>query len=483
MTTKTIIDSTHKGWWFITTLVIAGVVLTEAAFAAQTPEIVLKQVQSGTWNVTYNLAHPAKRLEFVRVRDESRAQRWRPTDEQFELKHSADLDVITRKDEGSFSNVSFNIPATYIHVRKEYAPFSPFSDGGLLIHSGRYHVCAGEERRVACPKDDTGDEGPWRITISPPTGAHVILHGEVVNGPVTFFDTHDGTNIYVGPAIPLETEHFLAVIDSDLPKNIHEKLFTYLPQFIEYFSQRLHKLSNRPMLFVSRDPELRTSGYSSQGGTLPNQIFMHLYGEGWDKEPDPATAHFIPWFFAHEAAHLFQKSRVSDAGFGSNPWIHEGSADAFASLSIKKFDPEADEYVMTRVSNAFKDCVQELSKMSGDPINAADKHGAFDVYYSCGMLMNLAADSSVRRASKGEKDLFDIWKVFLEEIDSGAVYAQATYLSVIERMGDAGTAEFLRKFASDPQTDPRATLLSGLKSAGVNEDILDELNAVDSAGE
>ena len=40
--------------------------------------------------------------------------------------------------------VKFTLTPTYRHLSKDYAPFSPFSDGGLLFHSGRFFACADE---------------------------------------------------------------------------------------------------------------------------------------------------------------------------------------------------------------------------------------------------------------------------------------------------------------------------------------------------
>ena len=73
-------------------------------------------------------------------------------------------------------------------------------------------------------------------------------------GRVTFTDEGEGTNVYVGSAEPLTTEHFIAVVDPGLPKQLREALFEELPRIIDHLTLQLGTLRRKPILFASLDP-------------------------------------------------------------------------------------------------------------------------------------------------------------------------------------------------------------------------------------
>ena len=374
-------------------LLVASCASTPPAAAPDgaTPAIELRPGAAGEWDAAYTLAAPARTLRFTRNPGDSRRPRWKvPAD--FEIAQEDGVDRLRRRDGRPFDAVTLSVPARYVVLPKDYAPFSPFTDGALLIHTGQFHACAGA---AECPA-----EARWPLTVVPPAGAHTIAHG-AVGGRASFADGDEGTNVYVGAGEPLATPDFIAVIDRGLPEPVRAALDRLLPPLMREFGARLAPPHDKPMLFASLDPHAPSdSGLHVQGGVLPGQVFMHLYSGDWSQNTEQKVVGFLPWFFAHEAAHLFQ---YAGEGRGGNhtqqAWIHEGGADAFAALSVARLGGTR-EYVAQRVDQAVGHCATGLRGLGDRPLNASAEAGAFDNYYQCGLLMHLAVDAEVRRASR-----------------------------------------------------------------------------------
>jgi hypothetical protein len=423
-----------------------------------TPGIELRPGAPGEWSATYTLAAPVTALRFTRNPGDSRRPRWK-LPEGFEIAHDDGVDLLRRRDGAAFAAVTASVPARYVMLPKEYAPFSPFTDGALLVHTGQFHACAG---RADCPGN-----ARWDLAVIPPDGAHTIAHG-VVGAHADFADGGDGTNVYVGAGEPLASADFIAVIDRGLPATVREALDRLLPQLMREFGARLVPPPRTPMLFASLDPHAPSgSGLHVQGGVLPGQVFMHLSSGNWSPATEQKVVGFLPWFFAHEAAHLFQ--HAGDGRAAHDPqqsWIHEGGADAFAALSVARFGGTR-EYVEQRVNQAVGLCAKGLRELDDRPLNASAEAGAFDNYYQCGLLMQLAVDAEVRRASRGKRDLFDVWADFLGRVRAGAPWNQDEFVAAARRAGATGSAEFCLALATRPQPDPEKYLRAQLRRAGV----------------
>lgn len=443
----------------------AGALLLAACGAAPvtlapdgaTPAIELRPGAAGRWQAAYTLAASARMLRFTRNPGDSRRPRWvLPAD--FEIAHEDGVDRLRRRDGRPFDAVTVSVPARYAVLPKEYAPFSPFTDGALLVHTGQFHACAG-------PAECAG-EARWSLTVVPPAGARTIVHG-AIGERVRFADGDDGTNVYVGAGEPLASPDFVAVIDAGLPGPVRAALDRLLPSLMREFGARLAPPPGKPMLFASLDPQPPSgSGFNHQGGTLPGQVFMHLYGEDWARATEQQVGGYLPWFFAHEAAHLFQHTDGAAGYHMQQAWIHEGGADAFAALSVARLGGTRD-YVDRRVGKAVAACAKGLAGLGGRPLNASAEAGAFDNYYQCGLLMQLAIDGEVRRASRGRRDLFDVWADFLGRVRAGAAWDQDEFLAAARRAGASGSAEFCRALATQAQPDPAAYLRAQLARAGV----------------
>ncbi|MEO0998883.1 MAG: hypothetical protein AAFX58_15330, partial [Pseudomonadota bacterium] len=414
------------------------------------------------WRVTFQTDMPATQLAFARTVDRSRQRRWSFADEDYVLVHERGSDLVRRRDGAPFSSVRIDVPASYTPLPKEYAAFSPFANGGVLAYTGRYHVCPEECGAEGMPSSPAR----WKFTLEVPESTSTIVLGSVRQGPATWIDAAPGTKVYVGPDSPRQTEDFIAVVDEALPPRIANLLGGLLPGLMAFYAERLEPPARKPMLFASYDPDYGR-GYGRQGGTLPGQVFMHFYGPGWAGEDGAAgattSAAGIALFFAHEAAHLFQ-TRPGVRPDDAVAWLHEGGADAFALIALRAMAVVPAEFAAQTLSIAFDDCVAGLGQR---PLNAAASAGAYRDHYACGLLMNMAADAAVRRASGGKHDLFDIWRAFLATAESTSRWHQDDFLGVLRSHAGEDTAAFLESLTAESHADPAEHLKTGLQRAGL----------------
>jgi hypothetical protein len=319
---------------------------------------------------------------------------------------------------------------TYSVLPKEYAPFSPFGDGGMLFHTGRFFACP--ER---CP-----DDASWSMYLWAASEDRIILDGKVLKAQAHWIDKDDGRSVYVGKSVPQQTDDFISVIDAALPERIRGQLLAQLPEFMHLFSGKLGVLPIRPMLFVSYDVS-HPKGWGRQGGVLPGQVFVHFYGSKWPAEMEkPGFPDELAWHFAHEAAHLYQGSTSTESG---DAWITEGGAEAFAAMALRA---DASAYVQSTEEKALGQCREFLKDRS---VRDAIAAGTYDAAYSCGMLINLAIDSKVRLATKHD-GLYAVWRNYLRRASNkGSVVSTAAYLEAVSEVGNADIAEWVHKAVAE----------------------------------
>jgi hypothetical protein len=402
------------------------------------------------WEVRYALPQPTIELRFARAdRQGHRASLWTAVDPAFAIKLENDEEVVRRSDGQPFDHVAFRMAPQYVELEKDYAPFAPFGDGGMLVHTGRFHVCA-----PTC----SGAES-FQVSLQPPAGMHAIAFGKVVPG-VRFEDRDSGTYLYVGRAEPVATADFVGVIDPTYPSDTRARLDSLLPKLMAFYSSEFGVLADRPMLFASNDAAHAGGGFGYQGGTLPGQIFVHRYGNS----PVFSTPDFLArqdWFFAHEAAHLYQ--RLTALGDEGDSWVHEGGADALAAVALQALGVIDKGAVQARLQSSEAACARDLATHA---LKRAHLEGAPDMFYSCGFVLQMAIDAAAKRASKGECGLACVWREFQARVRAGATWNSDTFIAAAAAHTDERTAKFLRAVVDGKPEKPAELLREGITQAG-----------------
>ena len=396
----------------------------------------LSRSTSDEWAVTYQLPAKTAVLAFARNPDASRINRWTPKDDQIEIVLVDGNEVVRRKDGEAFDVAEFQLTPTYTHLPKDYAPFSRFSDGGMLFHSGRY---------FACPETCEDKEPEWKLSFADERSQTVIVGSELNDGKAEWTDSSSGTVVYVGNSIPQETSKAWVIIDPAFPPDVAAMLNHNLPRMADYFAEKFGDLPRKPNLFASYDAAHGGSS-GSQGGTLPDQIFMHFFGDSIEKQSaDPDFDLWLSWFFAHETAHMHQT--LSDT---KQAWVHEGAADAFAAIVLSGWSDRARQYVDARKESAYNSCREGLQSMV---LESAAEDGNFQLYYWCGMILHLRLDEALRKSNPEVDGLFTIWNAYEAEIAKGFDNAGLTYRTVVADLVGEDMATWVEEFTTKPQPD------------------------------
>lgn len=368
------------------------------------------------WTVTYQLNEPVTQLEFVRSPNESRAARWQPLTENIEIAWRNGSEVIRSKNGEAFSEAAFILDASYTTLPKDYAPFSPFSDGGMLIHTARFFACA----------DQCGAaHHEWPMAVSLTTNDYMLVDGQLRLDFYEWLDRDSGRAIYIGSQPPETFSALVAIIDPALPSSLRESMITELPMIMSYYTKQLGALSQTPTLFASYS-DFNGDYYGHQGGVLPNQVFMHWYGKQALTNVDEQNT---LWFFAHEIAHLFQGAGLKYSS-SDEAWIHEGAAELMSYLYTDTKLARSNQLVQEAVRKAQTECV--ASWPASEPfINVGRVN--FKAHYSCGLVANADLHAQLQANGVGS-GIFALWEVYSTMVSDGAPASSETYFAAFEQL-------------------------------------------------
>lgn len=401
--------------------------------ASEISAIIIKD-PAGNWSVTYTSDIPVTRISFQRSPDNSRGIRWtaKPTD--FKIFKVDDYETVSRIDGKPFTQVEFELTPTYISLPKDYAPFSPFSDGGMLLHSGRFFACA---------EQCNGSSNNWHIRVRTAKEDNIIVNGVVYAGEVSWVDSDSGQKIYVGERAPIQDENFVSLIDSDLPAPLKELMSKNLPKILSYFAVRMGALNFRPSLYASYS-QTDDGRYGNQGGTLPGQIFMHWYGvQSIEKLDENATL----WFFAHEVAHLYQ-GKAGNVEALAEAWLHEGSAELFAGIAYSEIYGNH-KFFLSKIDKAKENC---LSSFGTETSYRSVALKSSKVHYSCGLLIFDAWNNELQERNN---DIFVLWKAFNSAVEKGKPATAASFVEVSKPFVSHVFWLTLSDFVTNPEFDSR----------------------------
>ncbi len=380
------------------------------------------------WSVTYTAEKPVTRLAFARSPDDSRTRRWQPFTDAFVVRYFDGQEYIERTDGAAFTSVSLHLTPTYIPLPKDYAPFSPFSDGGMLLHSGRFFACA-----EAC---DSATQ-TWAFTLSVPANESIIVSGKGYQETAGWEDTDSGQTVYVGTANPIADSHFVSIIDQQLPAELSQLIAAKLPELMAKFAAQLGELAFRPTLFASYS-DTDDGRYGHQGGVLPGQVFMHWYGKPAIAQLDSQAVY---WFFAHEVAHLFQRE-AAQIEIPADAWVHEGVAEFFAGQMADK------GYFGDKLVQAKLRCRQGLQGFN-DYAQASQRNS--QLHYSCGVVLMNAINADLLATS--DKTLFDVWKAFNASVMAGATPSAQSFVATLRPYLSAPMQARIEDFATRGRID------------------------------
>ena len=380
------------------------------------------------WQVRYDVTEPVTNLQFARSPDDSRPRTWLP-DQGFEIVRTERGDVARRKD-GGLSHRSISDEPDYSVLPKDYAPFSPFGDGGMLFHTGRLFACAGH-----C----AGDES-WSMDLWADDEDRIVLDGKTLQARAHWTDHGEGRVVYVGKGVPRQTRDFIAVIDAALPDDIRGRLLVNCRSSCNCSRRSSARYpASHAVRFVRR---FNPKGWGRQGGVLRDQIFTHFYGGKWPARCASRSSRMS----SRGTLPTRRPTCISEpirAGRG-DAWIHEGAAEAFAAIALR---PLAGAFVRSTRDTAASKCaalVEEtlfamrLRRANSRPRTAADA----------------AEPGGRRQGTNGDRQRWSLCclgRLPQAPVPQGSCDGEALYLEAISEVGGADTAAWLRNAVATPR--------------------------------
>ncbi len=384
--------------------------------------VTIEQKREGPWRVTYELANPRAELDLGYDIDGFRATNWEIETKGAMLLHRDLRDVVVPIDgRRHVRKFTFLVDPKSAGLRKDYEPFIPMGDGGVIFYSGHF-----------IPFRDKTTRLDARLTIIADEGAAVSAFG---NTRARFDDWRSPLDhpafIYVGREKPTETDTLATIADATAPDWIKSEVATFAPAIASALQEIFARaLPTKPNIFVAMGDLSEAGRLSYSGDALPGQYQMTLAGGGW-KEPSEKALGVLRLATAYEAAHLWQAA-ARPASDAVPDWIHEGGADALAAQAMVKagyWTLELTEENFTRVK---ADCARLLEMLS---LQRAEAENRWEAVYACGHVLTVAA--------AGKQGVAAFWREFVIRAAREG-YDEAMFLALAEERAGDDTAKSMR---------------------------------------
>jgi len=383
------------------------------------------------WRVTYSLPEQVRGLRFLVPERVSRLSHWKFSEPdgiellEAALPNDGKGERLIRSDGASFARVVVEITPDTEIPEKAYTPSIRYADRGILFFTGQLNV-------LPCV-DGTGcartSDVQTRFAFVPRAGERVVISGGDASVPARWAGPDQGTYVYFGALVPIETQFVTAVVDRGFPKWLRTSIDDLLPKVFAYYAKRTgYALNTRPLVFVSYSDEPRPGSRSIGGGTLPGIIqFDVRLGASFRTQNDPALADDIAHNVAHEAAHWWNRRMfANDSEERGGSWLHEGGADAFADRALRDLGVYSREKYHAQLSEALSLCVLGLR---GAPLTTSSRRGRTKNWYWCGSAIALWTEAATSQIEPKE-DLFGFWKRLFDAAP-GRRYDDALYYRVL----------------------------------------------------
>lgn len=403
--------------------------------------ITIEQAESGPWRVAYEFAQPQPEVDFGVDLGGYRAANWRIEGREASLIHRDHHDFIAPiGDRRRFKTVEILVEPATIDTYKNYDPFTPMGDGGVLFYTGHF-----------MPFTKSGDRMQARLTIVAAAGAQVSAFGEsgarIENWESPY---QHPAFIYVGTTTPLESDALLTITDQTAPAWISDEVSTFAPAIGAALQSLLQRaLPTKPNIFVAMGDLSEAGRLNYSGDALPGQYQMTLTGGAWRESSAQALA-VLRQATAHEAAHLWQAAtRPKSASVPD--WIHEGGADALAAEAMLKAGYWTAEEAQSAENEARSRCSASLERLS---LQRAENDERWDAVYACGHILNVAA--------AGEAGVSAFWREFVRRTAAEG-YDEAAFLALAGELAGEETADEIRKLVRFNEARPDLAISRMLK--------------------
>ncbi len=378
-----------------------------------------------------NILESDRVMIFSRSAGNYRAQRFKHLSGDATLKRIGEFDTLIFAP--GETQASYEINPKPITINGTYDPFIDFSDSGLAIYLGAFELLpvATTEAVIELGGDIdkwNGEQLPLPIHVK--SSDTLIMNGEYINNGEADLTIQGGAPyVYTGPSRISRGTSYIGIVDSGLPSWILESFDDDLAQLFDFyegaFGVPLPKLSTLLFAFGGAD----SPGLSNTGGVLPGgQIILDVSGELM-MTPEPRITGYLKWFFAHEAAHLFQNnSRLKGYSDQTDSWISEGGANAMVDIAFTRMEGVDENVRQRRMVQAYDACIQAIQGATMSELIRRNDQS----HYDCGQILWWIADASISRT-----DIFGIWNEMIANAEASGLkaYDRKLFFETLERLG------------------------------------------------
>ncbi|MEE9381443.1 MAG: hypothetical protein V3V03_08555, partial [Hyphomonadaceae bacterium] len=412
----------------------------------------------GVWRVDYVFAQPQTSLGFSRSIGDYRRATWQAMagTPSIRREHQTDLIVF----DAPAKRASFIVEPWSERLPRDYTPFVKFSDGQGAIFLDQFRVDAVtdvDSLNSQTEVDDARQTLSLGVILKSPHS--ILLDGIAQEGSIERL-LEDGEQVYAyaGTQALEEGKSYVGVLDPGLPEHILSSFDDDLAQVFAAYEDRWgFSLPEKATVYFAYGGAER-QGWSSSG-SVAGQSTMVLWVHGKALlEPDEDTRRKLIWFFAHEAAHMFQGAKGKEFGSNLQAWWHEGSADAMAHDVLRELGIASDTFLQNTYRQRIDTCGVAIEERS-----LIGHYGKTpDI---CGDLVAIAANAALP-----DHNLYDIWNEYLgrapEELDDDEI--DTLFLETLSDLGASPNAvEAIGALIQDKQDNGRNAILSTFETVGI----------------
>lgn len=399
-----------RGFLLLLFLLPLGAVAAEPASAPVTGTLTLRHVSADVWQADYRLGEAVDAVVFGPAVVDFRRTAWTLLTPGVELATEAGNESV-RGTGAPFKALRVNVHQYDPWAHNDYVSMDRHSDGGTAIYLGHFMGRVSQH----------GVERNLRLTIR--------LQG--LRGETTFLPEEAnrdlGVYAYFGPQKIASSGALRTLIDPAAPAWVREALADTAEKVAAVYARGLGRPAPSTLALIVGAKGLDKPGYSIKGGAMPGQIVYKLEGSDLRKE-SPQGRRRLQQLAAHELAHVWQNA-VSRGGIGdTQPWVHEGGAEALSLQALQASGLWTAEQVAEESANLLRECRESQAKHAADPSQPAPWRD----HYTCGF---------AHFEALGE-DAFTFWTRLLARTEAtGEPYSETMVAAVAaERAGATGAA-------------------------------------------
>lgn len=404
-----------------------------------------RHVETRSFRVTWFLDHEASGLVFTRGLTAFRSVHWIPQGAGQVIERRVGRDVLLAPTPARQFVV--RIAENFFDGAGDHPLMSQFTDGAILFYTGHLDaapiVCQGpcsdpvisSSPRVAIPT---------RVILVPAADEHVLVNGPAVDSEMSISPGMQGALAYFGTQVPVPGLGYSVLADPGMPQWLLLEMDRYFPRILDLQGRRLNFPSTgQPIVFLPyRDGE-EISSFTHSGGVVGEQMFLALFGPEWIRRGDEVRRGFLE-LLAHESFHFWNASRFNSVDVRGGRWLHEGGAEAIASISLLELGVISQSRFEERQEESLNRCMGGLIRTTLPDSNSTLTSRN---HYECGAVLQYVAERELRNRGL---DLWALWRRVFEKADGAdGFYKHETFLELLATLlPDASVTDRLKMLVS-----------------------------------